>query len=143
MSTESNVETTKKLCPKGYKVCPKCHGLVKGPRTGVCTKTSDVMGNVYEGCGHVFTPKKETKPTKVTEKTVAVPSEPKAPEVVRGPDPYTVSEMAMVPLGPQGCVIKKAAGSARYPKGLKATLAYLKSLTEPEPFMADNIVVYA
>lgn len=73
--------------PKGYKRCPKCKNLVKGPRTKVCT---------HDGCGHQFQPKKATKPVKAGKAAKPVKSKVKEePQVPVIPDPFTKSEIVM------------------------------------------------
>src|SRR5574343_918909 len=69
--------------PHGYKRCPACQGLVKGPRTKVCS------------CGHEFV-KGAAKPAKVAKPTKAVAVAPKsvAPQGIVTPDPWVFDKLA-------------------------------------------------
>lgn len=138
MSTEHTPQTVaKQLVPKGWKTCPKCKELVKGPRTGVCPHCkADISKNKTPKVAKVKkTGGKRGRPRKVV--AVAVP---KAPS-----DPYTFNEVAGIGslVGVKGSsVIRRAGGLfGNTPQGYRETLAYIDEIEAPEPTAFENVEV--
>jgi hypothetical protein len=105
--------------PKGFKRCPKCKNLVKGPRTKICT---------HDGCGHVFEAKKplKSKPARAGKATkpvkeVVQPTVVEEPQVPIIPDPYTQTSVVRLNLEDKlevykkGKLVKKIGFNSRCP----------------------------
>lgn len=113
--------------PKGYKRCPKCKGLVKGPRTKTCTNPK---------CKHTFVAKVAAVVTQPKPATVVTP--PVNPIV---PDPYTFATPVQFDQEPLAHTfwIRYASGVYRYKQ--EKVRKFLANITEPESVQVDNFVV--
>jgi hypothetical protein len=122
----------KVLVPKGWKRCPACSELVKGPRTGTCPHCKADISKASKAA------KPKAKPGRPA-KAVAVAVVPKSV------DPYTFNTYAVGNYyGVKGSIsVRHASGRARFPNGLKSTLEYLMGVSVPETVVIPNFIEVA
>lgn len=128
-------DVTVEKTPKGYKRCPKCSGLVKGPRTKVCTHCR------HEFAGKVNAP---AKPAKAKVIAVVVEPEPVKPTIV--PDPFTFSLSAALDPGRKvksAYIVRRASGVVNLPNATVTAMRYSEAVQVPSPAVFENDVVMA
>lgn len=134
-------EATKVLVPKGWKKCPKCSELVKGPRTGTCPHCKADISKAGKKAAKATKAKSGRgpgRPRKVVATTVELP---------KATCPFTFNEFATIG-NLQG--IKRNSTISRvtpalYPQTqrFRDTMMYLDSVQTPEPVEVENYLTFA